>query len=317
MAADTPSPLPEVFLIAGPTASGKSALALRLAQAVGGEVVNADALQIYRDLRVLSARPSPDEEARVPHHLFGMVDAADGWSVGRWLTAAAAVLDEVRSRGRVAVVVGGTGLYFRALTVGLADIPQIPEAARRAAAERFERIGEAAFRSELSTRDPAAAARISPGDRQRLCRAFEVLETTGRALSEWQQATSPALDPGRWRSVALEPPRQALYARCDARLEAMLARGALEEVRELMARDLDPALPAMKAVGVRELAAHLAGKTDLPRAVALAQQETRRYAKRQLTWLRGQIPEWPRLTEAEPDAQWRQFLALNPALTHS
>jgi tRNA dimethylallyltransferase len=290
---------PPVILIAGPTASGKSALALRLAERLGGEIVNADALQLYADLRLLSARPSPQEEARAPHHLFGVADAADGWSVGRWLEATIAVLEDVGKRGKPAIVTGGTGLYFRALTEGLAEIPPVPANLRQAAAARFETLGEAAFRAELAGRDPAAAARIEAGDRQRLLRAAEVWDASGRPLSDWQADTRPTLEPGAWRAVVMEPPREVLYARCDARMEAMVRQGALEEVAALMARGLDPMLPAMKAVGLRELASHLAGERTLAGAVALAQQETRRYAKRQLTWLRNQTPGWERLRTTE------------------
>ncbi len=294
---------PPVLLIAGPTASGKSALALRLAETLGGEIVNADALQLYADLRILTARPSPEDEARAPHHLFGVADGAEGWSVGRWLNAALPVLDAIAARGRRAIVVGGTGLYFRALTQGLAEIPPVPAVFRQAAAEAYDRLGEAAFREALAEQDPAAAARIGPGDRQRLLRAFEVTSATGRALSAWQADTRPPLAPGRWRAVVMEPDRETLYARCDARLEAMIRAGVLEEVRALTARGLDPLLPVMKAVGSRELAAHLAGETTLDEASALARQETRRYAKRQLTWLRNQTPDWPRIrTEAEAEA---------------
>jgi tRNA dimethylallyltransferase len=306
---------PEVFLIAGPTASGKSALALRLAEAIGAEIVGADALQLYRDLAILTARPSPGETARAPHHLFGVADAAEAWSVGRWLEAALPVLADIRARGRPAIVVGGTGLYFKALTQGLAEIPQVPAEVRRRVSELYDRLGEAAFREALRGRDPAAAARIYPGDRQRLTRAFEVHEATGRALSEWQAATSPALPAGGWRAAALEPPREALYARCDARLRTMLELGVLEEVRALLARGLDPELPAMKAVGVREFARHLSGELGLEEALALAQLQTRRYAKRQITWMRGQMADWPRITAPDAEGQWRQFLALNAALT--
>lgn len=306
-----------VLLIAGPTASGKSALALRVAEAIGGEIVGADALQIYRDLPLLSAQPSAEELARVPHHLVGTVDGTDGWSVGRWLTAATAALAGIAARGRPAVVVGGTGLYFRALTHGLAEIPQVPATAREEAARTFDLLGENAFRAALAVHDPAAAARIAAGDRQRLSRAFEVAIATGRSLSDWQaQAAPPPLPAGSWRGVVLEPPREALYARCDLRLETMIGQGVLEEVRTLTARKLDAALPVMKAVGVREFAAHLAGELSLAEALSLAQQETRRYAKRQTTWFRNQAPDWPRIAEIDPDAQWRRFFALNPSLTH-
>jgi tRNA dimethylallyltransferase len=291
---------PPVLLIAGPTASGKSALALRLAERLHAEIVNADALQLYADLRLLTARPSAEEEARAPHHLFGVADGADGWSVGRWLKAALPVIEAVVSRGRRAIVVGGTGLYFRALTQGLAEIPPVPAKLRQAAAETFERLGEDAFRDALAERDPVSAARIAPGDRQRLTRAFEVAQATGRALSDWQADTRAPLAPQRWRAVVMEPDRETLYARCDARLAAMIQAGALDEVRALAARGLDPMLPVMKAVGLRELAAHAAGDMSLDDALKLARQETRRYAKRQLTWLRNQTPDWPRVrTDAD------------------
>lgn len=306
---------PRIWLIAGPTASGKSALALRLAQEIGAEIVNGDALQLYADLRLLTARPSVEEEAQAPHHLFGTVDAADGWSVGRWQRAATSVLGDIAERGRPAVVVGGTGLYFRALTHGLADVPQTPAEVRRASAADFDALGEAAFRDRLAQVDPAAEARISPADRQRLSRAWEVYAATGTSLSDWQARTDPALEPASWNAVALEPPRQALYDRCDVRLEKMIDQGALDEVAALAARELDPALPAMKAVGYRELAAYLRGETSLAEGLDAAQRETRRYAKRQSTWLRGQMADWPRIDAVDHESQWRQFLALSPALT--
>ena len=306
---------PRIWLIAGPTASGKSALALRLAQEIGAEIVNGDALQLYADLRLLTARPSVEEEAQAPHQLFGTVDAADGWSVGRWQRAATSVLGDIAERGRPAVVVGGTGLYFRALTHGLADVPQTPAEVRRASAADFDALGEAAFRDRLAQVDPAAEARISPADRQRLSRAWEVYAATGTSLSDWQARTDPALEPASWNAVALEPPRQALYDRCDVRLENMIDQGALDEVAALAARELDPALPAMKAVGYRELAAYLRGETSLAEGLDAAQRETRRYAKRQSTWLRGQMTDWPRIDAVDHESQWRQFLALRPALT--
>ena len=290
---------PGVWLIAGPTASGKSAAALALAGRTGAEVVNADALQLYADLRVLSARPTPAEEARAPHHLYGVADAAEAWSVGRWLREALPVLQAVRARGRPSVVVGGTGLYLRALTHGLADTPAVPEAVRARVEARWEAEGEAAVRSALAHADPAAAARIAPGDRQRLVRALSVAEATGRALTAWAAETRPTLAPGTWRAVVLAPPRAELYARCDARLGAMVEAGALDEVRALLARGLGPALPALKAVGVRELGAHLRGELALSEALELARRETRRLAKRQLTWFRNQTPDWPVVERAD------------------
>ncbi|HKR89984.1 MAG TPA: tRNA (adenosine(37)-N6)-dimethylallyltransferase MiaA [Phenylobacterium sp.] len=298
-----------IWLIAGPTASGKSALALKLAAETGAEIVGADSMQLYADLRLLTARPSEAEERQAPHHLFGTVDAACGWSTGRWLRAALEALEAIAARGRPAVVVGGTGLYFRALTQGLAEIPPIPPETRREAEAGFEHMGEAAFRTRLAEADPAAVARIAPGDRQRLVRAWEVFAATGEPLSDWQRTGEPPLPREAWAAVALEPPREILYARCDARLEIMVRQGALDEVAALMARKLDPTLPAMKAVGVREFAACLRGEVSLAEALDAAQRETRRYAKRQLTWMRGQMADWPRATAAEAAGQWEEARA--------
>lgn len=282
---------------------------------MGGEIVGADSMQLYAGLTLLTAGPTAAETARVPHHLFGSVDPADGWSTGRWLRAAGEAIADIRARGRDVVVVGGTGLYFRALTAGLADIPPVPPFVRRASEADYGKLGEAAFRDRLAKADPQAANRIAPGDRQRLVRAWEVYSTTGKALSEWQVGGEPWLAADSWTAVALEPAREALYARCDARLAAMAEAGALEEVAALVARRLDPSLPAMKAVGVRDFAAHLADETSLEAAIAAAQQETRRYAKRQMTWMRGQMADWPRISGLDSGDHWRQFLALNPALT--
>ena len=289
---------PPVRLIAGQTASGKSSAALDLALRIGGVIVNADALQLYRDLRILTARPSPQDEALAAHRLYGVADAAEAWSAGRWLTAAREELESLRAEGRTAVVVGGTGLYFKSLTEGLAEIPPIPAEARAAARRDLKNLGEAAFRARLAARDPDAAARISPGDLQRLGRAWEVVAATGRALTTWQAQTAPVLAPGAYASMVIDIPRAELYSRCDRRLEAMVAQGALEEAAMLLARGLDPNLPAMKAVGLRELGRHLSGAVTLEAALDLARQETRRYAKRQLTWLRGQAAEWPRWSPA-------------------
>ena len=301
-----------IWLIAGPTASGKSALALKLAEETGAEIVGADSMQLYADLRLLTARPSVAEEARAPHHLFGTVDADDGWSTGRWLRAALQTLDGIAARGRPAIVVGGTGLYFRALTQGLAEIPPIRPEVRQEAEAAFDHMGEAAFRTRLAEADPAAVARIAPNDRQRLVRAWEVFAATGEPLSEWRRTGEPPLPRQAWSAVALEPPREVLYARCDARLETMVREGALAEVAALMARRLAPVLPAMKAVGVREFAAHLRGEVSLAEALDTAQRETRRYAKRQLTWMRGQMADWPRVTAADATGQWEAFRKILP-----
>ena len=305
-----PEPSVRIWLIAGPTASGKSRLALKLAQTIGADIVNADSMQLYADLRILTARPGREEMLLAPHHLFGVADAADGWSVGRWLEAAKAALADIARWRRPAVVVGGTGLYFRALTNGLAAIPSVPRAVTQRLETEAGAAGELALRPRLARLDPEAEARIARGDRQRLLRALAVAEHTGRPLSAWQADTEPALAEGEWRGVVLDPPRDALYAACDARLEAMFADGALEEVAALAARKLDPALPAMKAVGVREIIEHLEGRASRAEALAGAQRETRRYAKRQLTWFRNQTPDWPRISGTDPDAQWGALEAL-------
>lgn len=284
-----------VTLIAGPTASGKSALALARAQQTGAVIVNADSQQLYADLRVLTARPSPEDEARAEHCLYGVADAGEAWSVGRWTRAVVPVLAELAAEGRPALIVGGTGLYFTALTKGIADIPDVPVAAREATQEAFDFLGEDAFRARLAERDPRAATAIAPGDRQRLTRALAVAETTGRALTDWQADTRPLLAPGAYDRRVVEPDRAALYANCDRRVGLMVEQGALDEVRVLMRRRLDPELPAMKAVGVRDFAAHLKGKATMDEAIDAVRQATRNYAKRQLTWFRNQTPDWPRI----------------------
>jgi tRNA dimethylallyltransferase len=299
-----------IWLIAGPTASGKSALALRLAQAIGGEIVGADSMQIYRGLEVLTAAPNAEDEARVRHHLVGNADPAEAWSVGRWLAAALTAIGDIQARGRTPIVVGGTGLYFRALTAGLAPAPPVPRAVRDAAHALYDHLGEAAFRARLGEVDPRSAARIGAGDRQRLTRAYEVFAAGGHSLSDAREATAPALGAHLWRGVVLEPPREALYRRCEARLERMIGGGALDEIRALLAQGLAPGLPAMKAMGARPLAAHLAGEISLDEALALAKTETRRYAKRQLTWLRHQAADWPRLLTDDPEAQWAALAAM-------
>lgn len=291
--ADLPQPL--ITLLAGPTASGKSRLAMEMATRTGAVIVNADSQQLYADLRVLSARPSAADETVAEHRLYGVADAAEAWSVGRWSRAVAPILAEIRAAGRPAVLVGGTGLYFTALTRGLADIPDVPVEERDAAGAAFDSEGEAAFRRRLAAVDPAAETRIEAGDRQRLTRAWAVANHTGRALSDWTAATRPLLEPGSWTGRVIEPGRETLYAHCDLRVAQMVEGGALDEVAALVARGLNPALPAMKAVGVREFAAHLAGETTLQKAVDATRQATRNYAKRQLTWFRNQTPDWARV----------------------
>lgn len=290
---------PLITLLAGPTASGKSRLALEIAARTGAVIINADSQQLYADLWVLSARPTAEEAARAEHRLYGVADAAEAWSVGRWVRAVAPILGELAAAGRPALLVGGTGLYFSALTRGLADIPDIPVEVREAAGAAYDAAGEAEFRRRLAGIDPAAESRIESGDRQRLTRAWAVAQHTGRGLSDWTAGTTPLLAPRSWTGVVIEPDRAALYAACDRRVAQMVEAGALDEVRALVARGLDPALPAMKAVGVREFAAHLAGETTLAQAVEATRQATRNYAKRQLTWFRNQTPGWDRQPGAD------------------
>jgi tRNA dimethylallyltransferase len=279
-----------VLIVAGPTASGKSALALAVAEAFGGVVINADSMQVYRDLAILTARPGPEEEARAPHRLYGILPASDRCSAGRWRSLALAEIDAAHKADLLPIVCGGTGLYIRALTHGLSPMPDVPEEVRDALKGRLEKEGPASLHAELAQRDPAMATRLQPSDSQRVVRALEILEATGRSLLDWQ--TGPAESPPGdflFRTILLMPPREALYANCDRRLEAMLEAGALDEVRRLADLHLDASLPAMKALGVGEFAAHLAGERDRAEALSAAQQATRRYAKRQMTWFRNQI----------------------------
>jgi tRNA dimethylallyltransferase len=285
-----PSPAPApLVIVAGPTASGKSALALALAEALAGTIINADSMQVYRDLRILSARPGPVEEARAPHRLYGVIDAAEVCSAGRWRGLALAEIAAARAGGRVPIIAGGTGLYLHALVHGIAAVPEIPAEIREAARALHAELGGAAFRARLAEREPEAAARLDPGDTQRLIRAYEVAEATGRPLAQWQRAAPAAAGVQGIACVLLLPPRAQLYAACDARFAAMMERGAVAEAETLLARGLAPDLPAMKAVGVRELGALLAGTVSRAEAIAAAQQATRRYAKRQYTWLRHRM----------------------------
>jgi tRNA dimethylallyltransferase len=284
---------PEIILIAGPTASGKSALALELAEKLRGVVINADSMQVYRDLRIITARPTPKEEARVPHRLYGRIDAAENYSVGRWRTEAAATIDATKRYGRAAVVVGGTGLYFNALIRGLAAVPAIPDEIREEVRARLESEGINTLHTELAQRDPAAAARLMPGDRARITRALEVVLATGRSLLAWrEEGNAASLDAARAAKVFLSPDRDVLLQRIDARFDEMMAAGAVEEVQALSARGLDPNLPAMKAHGVPWLVRHLRGEIDVAEAVEGAKRDTRQYTKRQATWFRNQLPEF-------------------------
>jgi tRNA dimethylallyltransferase len=296
-----------IILIAGPTASGKSALALALAEKLGGTIINADSMQVYRDLRIITARPTPEEEARTPHRLYGHVDAAENYSVGRWCIDVAEVL---AADPNPAIIVGGTGLYFSTLTSGLAAVPPIPAEIRREVRARLSSEGVGALHAELAARDPAAAAQLQPGDRARVTRALEVVLATGRSLLDWYRQNKPAsVDLGRAAKIFLMPDREELLRRIDARFDAMMAAGALDEVRALAARNLDANLPAMKAHGVPWLIRHLSGEISLADAREGAKRDTRQYTNRQATWFRNQLPdfEWvaPPAAHAAGGAQLR------------
>jgi tRNA dimethylallyltransferase len=276
----------QVLLICGPTASGKSALALALAARRGGVLVNADSMQIYKELRVITARPSEEEEAKAPHRLYGVAMVGEPWSAAKWRSAALAEI----AGAEAPILVGGTGFYLEALIDGLSPVPDVPAGVREEMEALYEKLGGAAFHARLAGDDPVLAARLNPNDRQRLVRGAEVLAATGKPLSHWQDL--PRVGPPEeleFRAVLLMPERAGLYARCDARFDAMLGQGALEEVRALLEAGYGPELPAMRAVGVAELALYLAGKMTLDQAVEAGKRETRRYAKRQLTWLRNRM----------------------------
>jgi tRNA dimethylallyltransferase len=278
-----------VIVVAGPTASGKSALALAIAEAFGGTVINADSMQVYRELPVLTAQPSAADRVLAPHVLYGVLPAAERCTAGRWRELALSEIAAARAKGRLPVVTGGTGLYLKALTEGLAPIPDVPPQVRADVAALHERLGAAGFHAALAERDPVMAARLAPGDTQRVRRAYEVVAATGRSLASYQADT--AAEDSTFVKLLLMPPRELLNAACDARCHAMIASGVLEEVRALLAQDLPPDLPAMKALGVRDLARHVRGELGLDEAVALFQRGTRQYAKRQYTWFRHQLPD--------------------------
>lgn len=283
----------QAILIAGPTASGKSALAIKLADRLGGTVVNADSMQVYADLRVITARPTLEEEAQVPHRLYGHVDAAENYSVGRWLTDAAAAIADIAQAGRVPIVTGGTGLYFKALTEGLSDIPPVPDDVRATVRAGAEGRDTPRLHADLAARDPETARRVNPTDRQRILRALEVLAATGRPLASFRQHRRPGpLAGAPVAKMFLAPDREAVNARIDRRFLSMMEEGALDEVARLAARGLDPALPAMRAHGVPWLIRHLKGEIGLDAAIAGAQVDTRHYAKRQFTWFRHQAPDF-------------------------
>ena len=302
-----------VLVIGGPTASGKSALAVALAALLGGEVINADSMQVYRGLPILTAQPDAATQARVPHRLYGLLELDERCSAGRWRTMAVAAITAARARGKVPIVVGGTGLYLRALMTGLAEIPDTPPELRARLAARLEAIGAPAFHGELAARDPEMAARLQPTDRQRLIRAAEVIEATGRSLAQWQRETKPTLAGEaalRFHRVLVAPPREALYAACDGRFQAMIERGALAEAQAMAQRGLDPALPSMKALGLPALIGHLRGEMALEGAIHQAQSATRHYAKRQMTWFNRQFIADSLINEQLSDINLHRFILL-------
>ncbi|QJP16427.1 tRNA (adenosine(37)-N6)-dimethylallyltransferase MiaA [Starkeya sp. ORNL1] len=297
---------PRVVLIAGPTASGKSALALGLAERARGAVINADSMQVYRDLRVLTARPTVEEEARAPHRLYGHVDGAEEYSAARWVEDAKAAIAEAEAAGQLPILIGGTGLYFKALTEGLSAIPSIPEEIRSRVRGRGETAPQ--LHARLVALDPETAARLRSSDTQRLMRALEVFEATGRPLARWQaQAAGPAvIDAANALKIFLDVERDASRERIARRFHAMLGQGALEEVRALLARELPADRPVLKAHGVPWLARYLAGGITLEDAAAGGVQDTRRYAKRQDTWFRHQFEGWLHLTPEEAARVFRE-----------
>ena len=303
---------PRAILIAGPTASGKSALAQSVARRHGGEVVNANSMQVYRDLRILTARPTPLEEQTVPHRLFGHVDGAENYSVGRWLEDFKATLDELAARGRVAVVAGGTGLYFKAVLQGLSDIPAVPADVRAKVRESARGRPAQELHAELAWVDPITASRLRPSDPQRILRALEIFAATGRSLAQFQGArTPPLLEAINCPSFFIAPSRPELFARINARFDKMIESGALDEARTLGSRGLDPLLPVMRAHGVPHLLSFFEGRISLDEAIERGKSDTRRYAKRQVTFARHQLPNFLWL-EGE-DVETRALAALERA----
>jgi tRNA dimethylallyltransferase len=301
-------PKPPVALIAGPTASGKSALALALAEATNGVIVNADSAQVYRDLPTLSAAPTPQELARAEHRLYGFLDGSVPCSAADWAEAARREIRDIHAQGRLPILAGGTGLYLRTLLDGIAPVPEIDSEVRR-------RVREASVdenRRKLEGLDPNAATRLKPADRARIARALEVVLSTGRTLAEWQRRREGGIgEEIELRPLILLPPREWLYRRCDRRFARMMEEGAVDEVKALLARNLDPNLPVMRGIGMREIAACLSGEMSRAEAVAAGQQATRRYAKRQCTWFAHQPPpEWRRFREPLGGEHLSEALAL-------
>ncbi|MEH6630375.1 MAG: tRNA (adenosine(37)-N6)-dimethylallyltransferase MiaA [Halopseudomonas aestusnigri] len=282
---------PKVIVITGPTASGKSALGVDAALALGGEIINADSMQIYRELDVLTARPAKEDLAKVPHRLYGTMPGSERCSADQWRSLALEEIKSVHRLGKIPILVGGTGLYIRALEKGIANIPDIPSEVRVQAQALLEKLGGESFKENLAVIDPEMANRLHAGDRQRLIRAWEVITHTGKSILEWQQQAQGTVPDFDFIRFAMVPPREDLYDNCNKRFKIMLELGALKEVENLLSLELDPSLPIMKALGVPELAEYLENKVTLDDAISRAQQNTRRYAKRQMTWIRTQYSD--------------------------
>jgi len=294
---------PRAILIAGPTASGKSSAALKLAQACNGAIINADSMQVYDELRILSARPPASDEALVPHYLYGTVPASTAYSTGMWVEQVADVLETVWHQGRTPIIVGGTGLYFYALENGLSPVPDIAVEVREKWRQKLVDEGVAALYQDLKLTDEIMAERLKPGDSQRIVRALEVKEATGISLSEWhrRENSTPVLAGEGIVRVVISPEREEIYRRCDQRLDWMVENGGLDEVRNLLALKLDCRLPAMKALGVAQLGRFVEGEVSLEEALVRAKTDTRRYAKRQLTWIKRNMIAWKHINEQQSE----------------
>ena len=302
---------PRAILIAGPTASGKSSAALKLAQACNGAIINADSMQVYGELRILSARPSAADEAVVPHHLYGSVAAAQAYSTGMWVEDVALLLETIWSQGRTPIIVGGTGLYFYALENGLSPVPDIAVEVREKWREKLAAQGVAPLYDALKSLDYPMAEKLKPNDSQRIVRALEVVEATGVSLSEWhaRDRSTPVLAGDDIVRLVVSVERQEIYRRCDQRLDMMIEAGGLDEVRDLLALNLDPRLPAMKALGVPQLRQYLKGEVALEYAIEKTKTETRRYAKRQLTWIKRNMIAWKQVNAQQMEKIIEYFLS--------
>ncbi len=302
---------PRAILIAGPTASGKSSIALKLALACNGAIINADSMQVYRQLRILSARPDEDDEALVPHYLYGTVSAAQAYSTGMWVEDVAATLETVWNQGRTPIIVGGTGLYFYALEKGLSPVPDIAVEVREKWREKLAVQGVGALYDELKSLDRGMAERLKPNDSQRIVRALEVIEATGISLSQWhaRDHSAPVLAGNDIVRLVVSVDRQEVYRRCERRLDAMIEKGGLDEVRDLLALKLDPRLPAMKALGVPQLSEFLKGEVTLEYAIEKTKTETRRYAKRQTTWIKRNMIAWKMVDAQQIEKNSKEFFS--------